>query len=143
MKHTALITNSSLAINPRVRLVDIAIVRSVRGCDAESVLASVCDLTHPQCLRWVFNISQRPTGIRNLRFWADEILGPVDKLAEPDDIIEKILPRRPAFPRTEIEIQWTVSAWTISRLVRAGEITETNHRLSRASLAEFLKRRLQ
>jgi hypothetical protein len=73
----------------------------------------------------------------------DEICGAVDKWAEPEIVIGKILGDRKSFPRTEIEIQWTMSAITISHLVRAGEIAEVNHQLTRASLAAFLERRLQ
>ena len=85
----------------------------------------------------------KPARNRELRFWRDEIIGNVDKWAEPEIVIGKILGDRKSFPRTEIEIQWTMSAISISQLVRDGEITEANHELTRASLAAFLKRRLQ
>jgi hypothetical protein len=80
---------------------------------------------------------------RELRFWKDEIFGDVDKWAEPEIVIGKILGERRSFPRTEIEIQWTITAQTVSRLVRAGELAEVNNKLTRASLAAFLERRLQ
>ena len=85
-----------------------------------------------------------PAGrIRDLRFWKDELCSEVNKFADPQNVIEKILGGRRDFPRGEVEIQWTISAMTISNLVRAGEITEVNHKLTRASLAAFLQRRLQ
>ncbi len=137
-------SRTGLLISPRVRLVNIGTVSTIRGCDAEAVLRSVADSTHPKFLRWVFNIAQKSSGrIRDLRFWKDELCGDVDKWAEPENIIEKILGDRQSFPRGEIEVQWTVSATTMSTLVRSGEITEVNHKLTRASLAAFLKRRLQ
>lgn len=144
MKAAAFIDRSlSLEVSARVKLVNISMVRAVRGCDALTVLKSVGDATHPKFLRWVFDVAVKPARTRELRFWKDEISGDVDKWAEPEIIIGKILGERKSFPRTEIEIQWTMSAITISHLVRAGEIAEVNHQLTRASLAEFLKRRLQ
>jgi hypothetical protein len=130
--------------SPRVCLVDIGVVRAARGCDAESVLKCVCDSTHPKFLRWVFNIAVKPAGkIRELRFWKDELTGEVNKWDEPKSVIAKILGTVGSFPRGEIEVQWTITAQTVSRLVRAGELAEVNHKLTRASLAAFLERRLQ
>jgi hypothetical protein len=119
-------------------------VRIIRGCDAESVFNCVSDATHPKFLRWVFNVAVNPAcKTRDLRFWKDELTGEVNKWAEPESIIAKILATRRSFPRGEIEVQWAISAQTISRLVRAGELAEVNHELTRASLAAFLERRLQ
>jgi hypothetical protein len=118
-------------------------VRAVRGCDARTVLKSVGDATHPNFIRWAFDVAVKPARTRELRFWKDEIFGNVDKWAEPKIVIGKILGHRKSFPRAEIEIQWTLSPISISHLVRAGEITEANHELTRDSLAAFLERRLQ
>lgn len=133
-----------MEISARIVLVTLEAVRMERGCDAESVLNCVGDATHPKFLRWVFNVAVKPAGdIRELRFWKDEVIGDVSKWAEPKNIIAKILGTRRTFPRGEIEVQWTVNAMTISRLVRTGELTEVNRELTRASLAAFLERRLQ
>ena len=151
-----------LEISARSALVTLETVRITRGCDAESVLNCVGDATHPKFLRWVFNVALLAEGqIRELRFWKDEVLEAaqqhrptangradlpvclVDKWAEPMTVINKILGNRQSFPRGEIEVQWTINATTISRLVKAGELTEFNKALTRASLADFLQRRLQ
>jgi len=135
--------NVPMTPGSRVKLVGISVVRAVRGCDARTVRKSVGDATHRNFIRWAFDVAGKPARNRELRFWRDEIIGNVDKWAEPEIVIGKILGDRKSFPRTEIEIQWTMSAISISQLVRDGEITEANHELTRASLAAFLKRRLQ
>jgi hypothetical protein len=139
-----------LEVSARCTLVTLEFVRNLRGCDAESVRNCVGDATHPNFLRWVFNLAVKPAGeIRELRFWKSEILGPTDKWAQPAAAIAQILGARETFPRGEIEVAWTINATTISRLVRTGEIEEspcrTGHhrRLTRRSLAAFLARRLQ
>jgi hypothetical protein len=138
-----LTSQTTIQVSSRVKLVNIGMVRAVRGCDARTVRKSVGDAMHPNFIRWVFDVAGNPARNRELRFWKDEISGDVDKWAEPEIVIGKILGDRKSFPRTEIEIQWTMSAISISHLVRAGEITEGNHELTRASLAAFLERRLQ
>ena len=137
--------NMPMEVSARVKLVGISTVRAVRGCTAETVLESVGNAVHSKFLRWVFDVAVKPARTRELRFWKDEIFcsGDVDKWAEPAIVIGKILGDRKSFPRTEIEIQWSISAITISHLVRAGEFAEANHQLTRASLAAFLERRLQ
>jgi|ERR1039458_2092001 hypothetical protein len=143
-------TQAASAISPRIVFITLGVVRVVRGCDAESVLKSVGDATHPKFLRWVFDISPvAGRKARELRFWKEEIWGNVDKWAAPGIIIPQILGPRQSFPRGEIEVQWIINSSTISRLVRAGELTEGPRRtgqhreLTRASLAAFLERRLQ
>lgn len=145
---TALQRSLPLEISARTVLVTLETVRIARGCDAESVLNCVGDATHPKFLRWVFNVGVKPDGdIRELRFWKDEVVG--DEVTSPSkwfstsQAIAKILGARRTFPRGEIEVQWTINATTISRLVRTGELAEVNHELTRASLAAFLERRLQ
>jgi hypothetical protein len=133
----------ALPISPRVSLLDVGAVRLARGCDAESVFKSVADARHPKFLRWVFNVAVHPKGIRDLRFWAAEVSGAVDKWADPKTVIAAILGERRSFLRSELEIGWTMNATTISRLLRAGELRETEHRITRESLAAFLERRLQ
>lgn len=133
-----------LEVSARCVLVPLETVRIQRGCDAESVLRTVGDATHPRFLRWVFNLGVNRLGdIRELRFWKDEVAGIADPWAEPETAIELILGKRETFPRGEIEVAWTINATTIGRLIRAGELEESNHKLTRASLAAFLKRRLQ
>ena len=133
-----------LEIGARTVLVTLETVRIKRGCDAESVLNCVGDAMHPKFLRWAFNIGVKPNGeIRELRFWKDELFGDADAWMPLDVAIARILGTRRTFPRGEIEVQWTMNHMTISRLIRAGELTEINHELTRASLAAFLERRLQ
>ena len=131
-------------VSPRIIFVTLGVVRAMRGCDAESVLNSVGDATHPKFLRWVFDVSP-VTGrkARELRFWKEEIYGNADKWAAPQTIIPQILGARQSFPRGEIEVQWVVNATTIGRLIRAGELMEASGGITRASLAAFLERRLQ
>jgi hypothetical protein len=133
-----------LEVSARCTLVTLEFVRNLRGCDAQSVRASVADATHPQCLRWAFDLAVRPDGLkRELRFWKEDALGCADRWLEPAVAIGRILGARERFARGEIEVAWTVHPTTIGRLLRAGEITEVNHKLTRASLAAFLERRLQ
>lgn len=135
-----------IEVSARCTLVGLDFVRNQRGCDAESVLNCVGNATHPRFLRWVFNLAVNAEDARRreLRFWKDEILleGRCDKWCEPAQAVEKILGSRRTFPRGEIEVAWTLHAATISRLIRAGEITEINRQLTRPSLAAFLTRRL-
>lgn len=130
-------------ISPRIVFFTLGIVRSVRGCDAETVLNSVGDATHPHFLRWVFNVAVKPGGRHDLRFWKNEIWGSAGKWAEPGNVIAQILGGRQSFPRGEIEVQWVLTSTTLSRLIRAKELAEENGELPRASLAAFLERRLQ
>lgn len=132
-----------LEISARTVLVTLEAVRIHRGCDAESVLNCVGDATHPKFLRWVFDLSVAAAKIRELRFWKEDAFGTVDAWMPHQDAIARILGTRRTFPRGEIELQWTINATTISRLVRTGELAEVNHELTRASLAAFLERRLQ
>ena len=139
-----------LEISARSALVTLETVRITRGCDAESVLNCVGDATHPKFLRWAFNVAVDANGtIRELRFFKDEVLGLMEPGRDLLDekhvrpVINKILGNRQSFPRGEIEVQWTINATTISRHVKAGELTEFNKALTRASLAAFLERRLQ
>ena len=132
------------AISPRIVFVTLGVVRAALGCTAESVLKSVGDATHPHFLRWVFDVSPATDRrARELRFWKEELLGKADKWAAPQTIIPQILGTRKNFPRGEIEVQWVVNATTIGRLIRAGELAETEQGVTRASLAAFLERRLQ
>ena len=127
----------------RCIFVSLDVLRAVRGCDAETILETVGDATHPNFMRWVFNMAVNPAARRELRFWVPEVSGGMDKWAAPATVIDQILGRRKGFPRGEIEIAWGLNATTIGRLVSAGEIVELNHQLTRDSLAAFLERRLQ
>jgi hypothetical protein len=129
--------------SPRVTLLGIDSVRALRGCDAEAVLKTICNAVHPRCLRFVFNLAVNAGRRTELRFWKKDVLGQVDKNARPETVIDEILGTRQSFPRGEIEIAWTLSAMTICKLIRAGELIETSHQITRESLASFLQRRLQ
>jgi hypothetical protein len=137
-------TRPTLTISPRCTLVTLEFVRSLRGCDAESVRASIADATHPRCLRWVFDLSLRRDGLkRELRIWKEDALGNASRWMGVATVIRRILGTRERFARSEIEVAWTVHPTTISRLIGAGEITEVNQRITAQSLAAFLERRLQ
>jgi hypothetical protein len=144
-----------LELSARCALVTLEFVRNLRGCDAESVLNCVGDTTHPKFLRWVFNVAlvSGDEFRRELRFWKDEVLANGNaadgrssfdlQQLEASTVIRRILGERRTFPRGEIEVQWTINATTIGRLVRARELSEVNKQLTRSSLAQFLQRRLQ
>lgn len=141
-----------LEVSARCSLVTLEFVRNLRGCDAESVLNCVGDATHPKFLRWVFNVAvdEGDERRRELRFWKDEVIaGSAVLSAEPrpgkdtSTVVDKILGARQWFPRGEVEVQWTVNAATIMRLVRVRELIEVNRQITRGSLVSFLKRRLQ
>lgn len=133
-----------IVLSARCALVGMEFMRSLRGCDADTVLACVGVATHPQYLRWVFNVAvdARDARRRELRFWKDEVMGLAVNRLPVADGLRRILGERAAWKRGDLEIAWTINAMTISRLVRARELTEANHGITRASLAAFLKRRL-
>lgn len=133
-----------LEVSARCVLVTVEFVRNLRGCDAESVRDAVANAAHPRCLRWTFDLSVKPDGLkRDLRIWKEDALGRADRWMNPAAAIAAILGGRDRFARSEIEVAWTVHSGTISRWVRTGEIVEVNRKLTRSSLAAFLERRLQ
>ncbi len=133
-------TRLPLEISQRTVLVGVETVRAKFGCDAESVFAMVDNGK----LRWVFDVSL-DQGVRELRFWAGEIVAPdLQKGATLDHVIRCILGTGAAIRRGEIERQWVCSAQHVGRLIRAGELTLASlSQISRTSLEAFLKRRLQ
>ena len=141
---------TTIILNDRVVLIGVSLVCAIRGCSAEDVADSIGDALHPKGIRWAFNLSINPKGrCKALRIWRNEILSEcnpgfpkVDKFCSPRRVIDQILGTRQNFPRGEIERQWVLSAQTILRFVRDGEIKELNHQITRASLAALLERRL-
>ena len=135
----------ALKLSARTILVDLQSVRAARGLDAESIIAMVDNARHPDHLRFVFNVGLGEA--RELRFWTTEIIAPesVTHLGR-DEVINLILGQRETFRRSEIEIQWVISALHISNLVKSGQLLETKEgptrgRLLRSCLANFLRSR--
>lgn len=124
----------------KTALVDLQTVRAVRGLNAIGVLA----LVDSGQFRFVWDVSPVVNQIPCLRFLADEIFQP-DKCAglTAETALELVLGYKQTFTPGEIERQWVVCHQTIMRLRHAGEIERVNGRLTRASLAAFLQRRLQ
>ena len=138
-----MIATSPLPVSNRSALVDTSFVRLVRGCDADRVSAMVDDGT----LRWVWNISPQPQaqGIRELRFWVNEILAPqMTARLELNETLNQILPpTRRFFRATELAQLLLVCRGTANRIIRqiGGIIQERSLRVERESLVRFLTQR--
>lgn len=134
----------AIKLNARTVFVDLDTVRIVKNSlDAESIIAMVDNFTHPDHLRFVFNISPQPDPRRReLRFWATEVIAPeFTAKFSIDEAIASILGGRETFSRTDIEMQWVCHAATVKRLIDAGEIAQEGKRIPASSLKNFLKRR--
>lgn len=122
------------------KLVNLHFVRAAKALTSERVF----ELVDSGRLRWVFNVSPVGKKLRDLRFLAEEVVGSLNCAGlTVDDALGFILGHKQTFRPGEIETQWIVSHQTIMRLRKAGEIEQINGCLTRASLAEFLRRRLQ
>lgn len=134
---TAIQQPLALKISARTILVDLNTVASSLGFDNESVTAMVDNATHPEHLRWVFNVGLGEA--RELRFWTAEIVArDMVKHFSIEDVIAQILGSRELFRRSEIEVHWRISAQHIKNLIAAGRLVETGNRLLRTSLVKFL-----
>lgn len=134
-------TGFPVTMSQRTVLLTMETVRAVLGTDAEAVWAMVDN----GGLRWVFDISVQPAALRQLRFWTGEIVAPEQAATQtPDQVIAGILGHGESRRRGEIERQWICSAQHVMRLIKEGELDLIGpQKISRASLAAFLKRRLQ
>jgi hypothetical protein len=132
----------ALKLSARTILVNLDSVRTAKGVDAESVIAMVDNVLHPEHIKFVFDLSLPGTTRRELRFWITEIVAPdfVAGLAINQAVAE-IIGARETFRRSEIEMQWVCHAATIMRLIKAGELAEEGNRLLSVSLKNFLIRR--
>ena len=129
----------NLPISARTVLVDLQTVRAARGVDAESIVALVDNGE----LQWVFDLGLGGGDIRELRFWAREIIAPetVTNL-KLSAVVDSILGNGATIRRGEIERQWVISAPHVMRLVRAEEIKEiAPGKICRLSLVKFLTSR--
>jgi hypothetical protein len=127
--------------SPRVKLVPLAILRWLFGLDAEAVIARVDEARRAGHIRFAFDIGLGQAA-RELRFWVKEFVAPKEaKEFSIEGVIADILGARPSFPRGELEIEWSLSAQQIGRLLRAGKISERRHLILRQSLETFLNAR--
>jgi hypothetical protein len=111
-----------LVINERCILLPLSFVRVARGWDADTVRRVVVNSVHPKCLRWVFDLSTKSGGRRELRFWKKEILGDANRWDNPDAVIGQILGNRQFHIRGGLEVAWTIDSPTVTRLINCGEI---------------------
>lgn len=133
----------ALKLSARTVMADLQTVRAVKGLDAESIVAMVDNAFHPERLRFVFDVGCGAKGAaRELRFWATEIIAPeFTAKFKIDEAVASILGARETFRRSEIEMQWIVSAQHISNLIKSGALVEEGNRLLSTSLKNFLRRR--
>jgi len=120
-------------------------MRSVLGCTAEEIRKRVRGAARPGHLRWVFNLSTKISGSRELRFLAYEIADPKKAaLLTPEKVIDLILPlTRNSFGTTDILLQFTLSRQSAWRLVKklGKRNSAGDWRVQRVALANFLRRR--
>jgi excisionase family DNA binding protein len=138
----------NLSINQRTVLVTLDTVRASLGVDADSIIAKV-DAGE---LRWVWNVSNGTGEVRELRFWAREIVAPeLTRELTPAKALELILGDSPLAVRkdwrgVEIAQLLLVSRPQIFRLHEAGElpgvIVGGTLKVKREALKTFLRTRL-
>ena len=134
----------NLSISQRTVLVTSDMVRACRGVDADTITAQV-DAGE---LRWVWDVSTGEGDIRELRFWAKEIIAPeFCKGMKPAKAVTEILGSdRARWRGVEIAQLLLVSRPQIFRLHEAGdlkgEIAGGTLYVNRAVLEKFLTKRL-
>lgn len=134
----------NLSINQRTVLVTVDMLRAVLGVDADSINARV-DAGE---FRWVWNVSAGTGDVRELRFWAREIIAPEQcaKLSLPLALNLILGQERLHWRGTEIAHLLLVSRPQIFRLHEAGElpgeIVGHTLRVTRSALVNFLTHRL-
>lgn len=136
-------TRLPLQIAANVALVDIGTARAVKGLDTESLVA----LTESGEFRWVWDVGTGRNR-RELRFWRLELVDAsvTNNLLMPA-VIDTILPTtRDRFRSGELQALFTISAQLILQHYKAGTLdgtqTSTTLYITRASLAQFLFKRL-
>ena len=134
----------NLSISHRTVLVTVDMVRAALGVDADSVAAKV-DAGE---LRWAFDVSVNAAELRELRFWAKEIIAPeLTKSLTVAEAINQILgTERQRWRGTEIQHLLLVSRPTVMRLHHGGElpgeIVGNTLWVTRSGIQQFLKSRL-
>jgi len=110
----------NLSISARTVLVTLDMVRACRGVDADTVLAQV-DAGE---LRWVWDVSSGGGTVRELRFWAREIIAPeMSANFKPAQVISLVLGTdRARWRGVEIAQLLLVSRPQIFRLHEAGDL---------------------
>jgi hypothetical protein len=128
-------------VEVRTVMVDIGAWRQALQCDAESVLARVDNGQ----IRWAFNIAVNLDSRRDLRFYATELIAPeIAAKLTLDQVIMGIIGQGEAVRTGRMECEWVCSHQIVHALIKAGELQLLGPgRISRASLVEFLKHRLQ
>lgn len=136
-------------LSQRTVLVTVDMVRAVRGVDADSVFAAVDNGN----LKWVFDVAPEINSadrkVRELRFWAAEIIGPefVAKLSIAEAIKSILGEHRQEWRGTQIEQLLLVSRPTVMRLNHSGnlpgEIIKGALRVGRPQLEQFFAMSLQ
>jgi hypothetical protein len=141
-----------LPLHPSTALVTLDLVRAVSGLDTERVWTRV----ESGRLRWVWDISARshPGGaacrgeVRELRFWAAELVAPEHcRYLQVEQVLSTVLGgQRQHWTSIEVAQRWLCSRAILKRLVDAGELAgplrARTRWLTRASMADFLRRRL-
>ena len=110
----------NLSISQRTVLVTVDMVRAARGVDADTISAQV-DAGE---LRWVWDVSNGTGAVRELRFWAREIIAP-ELCAEltPAAVVKMILGAdRARWRGVELAQLLLVSRPHIFRLHEGGEL---------------------
>jgi hypothetical protein len=130
-------------IHQRTVLVTVETAKAALGLDAESIWAMI------DCgeIRWAWNIATRVNGLREIRIWARELMQPGLELPASEVIDMLIGTSRPRL--TSVEIARHVLCCSrphMLDLLRSGELAGDmvgHHQfVHRASLAEFLTRRM-
>lgn len=134
-----------LSLSARTVLVTIDTLRAVQGVDAEAIWAGVDEGRW----HWVFDVAaHRRRNLRELRFWARELIAPADcARLTIDEALAGILGTGRNYLRgSEVAQLLLVCRPTVFRLWQEGELRgAVAHRIlkiTRASLARFLQRRL-
>lgn len=134
----------NLSISQRTVLVTCDMVRAALGVDADTVTAKV-DAGE---LRWVWNVSTGAGAVRELRFWAKEIIEPatVARLSVFSALNLILGTERTRWRGVEIQHLLLVSRPQIFRLHKEGdlpgEIVSGTLWVARAALKRFLTSRL-
>lgn len=134
----------NLSISQRTVLVTVDMVRACRGVDADTIMAQV-DAGE---LRWVWDVSNGAGDVRELRFWAKEIIAPdfTGSLTPREAINQTLGTDRARWRGVEIAQLLLVSRPHIFRLHEAdelrGEIVSGTLYVTRAVLEKFLTERL-
>jgi len=135
-----------LPLSPRVPLVKLDTVIAARGENSQIIEKHV----DRGRLCWVFNVSVKPKGIRDLRFWTREVsafaAAQRDELAaihaaDVRSVLNEILGDREEYQPGDICLLLGIRRPTLRQLRR--ELLATRQScFSRAGLEQFLKRRL-